>query len=362
MSRAEGDLQSVSLLQVGPPDVGHAVEVMAGVLWTRLPLPYAPNHINSYLIRDAEGWFAIECGLDDAACRQAWGTLLSGPLRGQRITGILPTHWHSDHLGLAGWLCKRFSAPLLMSRAEYTGGLKMQREAADAVNDGQRRFLLMHGAEQQTAENWARNGHRYLHMMSPVPREFETLKNDAQLKIGSDTFEVLAMKGHSPEEVGLFSRTRNAFFCADHVPPHMAPSVTVQADDPDGNPLRDYLDSLDFLDSRITRDALILPAHETPYVGLTPRTKALRAYYLKRCAIVAEACSASASSAYDLVTRLYRRFPTDTWIGFVISEIVAYINYLLAAGCLEIADRDPVQRYRAVRTEGRALETRNDKA
>ena len=40
--------------------------------------------------------------------RAAWETLLDGTLRGRSLTRVLVTHYHPDHIGLAGWLCERF--------------------------------------------------------------------------------------------------------------------------------------------------------------------------------------------------------------------------------------------------------------
>ena len=38
------------------------------------------------------------------------------------------THFHPDHIGLAGWLCERFGLPLLMSQTEYLVSLSIHLE------------------------------------------------------------------------------------------------------------------------------------------------------------------------------------------------------------------------------------------
>lgn len=89
------------------------------MLWLRLPLPMALNHINLYAIEDGEGWAVVDAGLATDVSREGWAKALAGVLGGRSVTRVICTHMHPDHIGLAGWLCERFDAPLLMSRTEY---------------------------------------------------------------------------------------------------------------------------------------------------------------------------------------------------------------------------------------------------
>ena len=314
----------------GEPEPGSVIEVAPGILWSRLPLPYAPFHVNTYLIEDRGGWVAVETGLDDEPTRDAWNRLFLGPLRGSRLTRVLPTHWHSDHLGSAGWLCARFEAPMLMSEAEYLTGLMMQirpREAADAI---QHRFFVSHGMDAQTTATWVANGHRYLRMMSPIPDQFHRLAAGDVLEIGGREFDIHTVAGHSPEEVLMHQREGRILIAADQITPKLAPNLAVQANDPDGDPLRYYLNSLDYIDSVFPADSMVLPSHEVPYRSLHFRTDKLRQYYARRCEVIANACRDAPHTATDLIPRLWRNPPDGTWIGFVVSEIVTYLNHMVA--------------------------------
>ena len=88
-----------------PPAPGQTLEVAPGLLWLRLALPFRLDHVNVYLVEDNAGWAVIDTGIDDAATRAAWEALLADPLRYVALTRILVTHYHPDHIGLAGWLC-----------------------------------------------------------------------------------------------------------------------------------------------------------------------------------------------------------------------------------------------------------------
>src|SRR5262249_28447346 len=114
-----------------PPAAGVAVEMIPGVRWFRLPLPYRLDHVNIYLIENGDGGTVLDTGLGTDACRAAWERILSTPLAGQHLTSMIVTHFHPDHVGLAGWLADRFDLPLTMPRPEYLYSLALQYAPGD---------------------------------------------------------------------------------------------------------------------------------------------------------------------------------------------------------------------------------------
>jgi glyoxylase-like metal-dependent hydrolase (beta-lactamase superfamily II) len=90
-----------------PPEHGAALEVAEGVLWLRLPLPFRLDHLNAYALDDGDGWTLVDTGLDTETTRAAWDRLLSGPLAGKPVRRVILTHYHPDHVGLAGWFQSR---------------------------------------------------------------------------------------------------------------------------------------------------------------------------------------------------------------------------------------------------------------
>ena len=109
-------LSDLSFPHAQPPAPGAVTQVAPGILWFRLPLPYRLDHVNIYLIEDEDGWRVLDTGLGTDACRQGWEALLAGPLQGQRLTGMVVTHYHPDHVGLAGWLADRFGLDVICVR------------------------------------------------------------------------------------------------------------------------------------------------------------------------------------------------------------------------------------------------------
>lgn len=313
-----------------PPAPGRPVEVAPGILWVRLALPFRLDHVNIYLIEDSAGWAVVDTGLDDGPTRATWEALLDGPLRGRPLTRVLVTHYHPDHMGLAGWLCARFGLPLLMSQTEYLVSLAIHLDPGALNAEPYRSFYRSHGLDEATTERLLTGGHRYLRMISGLPRTFRRLIAGETLRIGGRTFEVLTGGGHAPEQVMLFCPAERLLLCADQVLARISPNISVQAMDPEGDPLGIYLRSLAGLRRDIPPDVLVLPGHNLPFTGLRARIDELYAHHEARCLAIEGACRRAPCTAAELVPVVFRRAIDDPHqMGFAFSEVLAHVNYLL---------------------------------
>ncbi len=77
-----------------------------------MPLPFALDHINLWLLRDRldgqDGWTIIDCGITNDIIKGHWETIFAKELDGLPVLRVLVTHCHPDHVGLAHWLCKHW--------------------------------------------------------------------------------------------------------------------------------------------------------------------------------------------------------------------------------------------------------------
>ena len=98
------------------PAPGEAIAVAPGVRWLRMALPFALDHINLWLLRDAidgangpvPGWTLVDCGIDNPPTRAAWEQIFAHHLDGLPVLRLIVTHLHPDHIGLAHWLTERW--------------------------------------------------------------------------------------------------------------------------------------------------------------------------------------------------------------------------------------------------------------
>jgi len=328
-----------------PPAPGRLAAVAPGVLWARIPLPFRLDHINVYLIEDGDGWAVLDTGIDNPPTREVWNALVAGPLAGRRLTRLLVTHFHPDHIGLAGWLCERFGLPLLTSQTSYLScqNISLRPGALDAKP--YRDFYLRHGLDAATTQRVATQGHGYLKMVSGLPPTFQRLVAGDDLDIGGRRFEVLTGNGHAPEQVMLYCAADNFFLAADQVLAKITPNISVWAVDPLGDPLGLYIRSLGELEARIPADALVLPGHQLPFYGLHARSRELIAHHDARCAAIARACREAPRSAAELVPVIFHRDLDPHQMSFAFSEVQAHVNYMLRRGELAwIEGADEVER------------------
>jgi glyoxylase-like metal-dependent hydrolase (beta-lactamase superfamily II) len=320
-----------------PPAPGATIEVAPGILWARLGLPFRLNHVNIYFIEDGDGWTLLDTGLGDKATQAAWQPLLDGLLRERPLTRIIATHFHPDHVGSAGFLLKRFDVPLYMSATEYLQCLNLHLNPGALEAEHYRRFYLDHGLDADTAQRVVTGGHAYLKLMSGLSPVYHRLAAGDLLRVGARSFDVLTGGGHSPEQIMLLCRADKLFFAADQVLAKISPNVSVNAIDPEGDPLGYYLRSLKALQRDIGADVLVLPGHNLPFYGLHTRIEELIRHHKARCELILQACRAAPQSAAELVPVLFTRDLDPHQLGFAFTEVLAHVNYMLRRDLLKPA-------------------------
>lgn len=322
------------------PEVGSTIEVAPGVLWLRLALPFRLDHVNVYLLEDGPGWTILDTGIGNDDTKAVWEGILAGVLGGRPITRVIVTHFHTDHAGMAGWLCERTGAPLFMSQTEYLASLVLQLDPERLESEPYRSFYLDHGLAPEVVVQLLGVGHRYMRMLTGLPRTFRRLIAGETLDIGGRRWKVLTGGGHSPEQVMLYCPEDKLFLAADQIMARISPNISVQAMDPAGDPLGIYMRSLIALKEIIAEDVLVLPCHNLPFYGLHQRADELLLHHASRCAAIVDACRTEGHTAAQLVPVVFRR-PIDDphQMGFAFSETLAHVNRLERDGRLHFDDR-----------------------
>jgi glyoxylase-like metal-dependent hydrolase (beta-lactamase superfamily II) len=332
-----------------PPEPGTLTDVAPGIRWLRLPLPYRLDHVNVYLIENAGGWTALDTGLGTDACKQAWEAALSGPLRGQGLKSLIVSHFHPDHVGLAGWLCQRYGLELTMPRPEYLHSLVLQCAPADYGEEVFRPFYQRHGLSAEATEIVLSRGHEYLKRTTGVPASYHRIKHDDTLAVGPRAFKVLTGGGHALEQAMLYRPEERLFLAADQVIARISPNVSVHPMEPDLDALGIYLASLRAIKASVAPDVLVLPGHGLPFHGLHVRVEQLIEHHALRCGEIAVACKDTPKSVAEIVPHLFTRELDAHQTGFAFGEVLAHVNHMLGRGELRLeTDAGHVDRYRTV--------------
>jgi glyoxylase-like metal-dependent hydrolase (beta-lactamase superfamily II) len=339
------------------PELGQALEVAPGILWIRMALPFALDHINLWLLKDAEetatglrhGWTAVDCGVTNPGTQEAWRQVFAGPMKGLPILRVVVTHMHPDHMGLAHWLCEQFKAPLYMNATEYQSALLASTGASNFGGASTQRFFADHGwndpADQQQIQSRVSY---YANMVPKVPESYHRLMEGTEIQIGGHTWQCISGWGHSPEHMALYSRGANVLISGDMVLPKISTNVSVYAQEPEANSLALFMRSLKKFDV-LPADALILPSHGRPFVGVHTRTAQLLKHHEDRLAEVLDACSERAGSAHDMLKVIFKRPLDFHQTTFAIGESVAHLHALWHAGKMKrFKDEQGVWRFQTV--------------
>ncbi|HYC02853.1 MAG TPA: MBL fold metallo-hydrolase [Azospirillaceae bacterium] len=311
-----------------PPPEGTATEVAPGLLWARMPLPFALDHVNVWLLADGDGWAVVDCGVHGTRTHAAWEKLLEG----KRLTRVVATHFHPDHLGVADWLCRRDGARLVMTEREWTLARFLCQPAPPGMVEEWAGFHRAAGLSEQVRQALSDRGNQFVRGVPAVPERYHRIAEGDAIPIGNTDWRIITGSGHSPEMACLFDVERRILISGDQVLPSISPNVAAWPDAPEADPLADFLESLRRLRA-LPEDTLVLPSHGLPFRGLHERIDQLTAHHAERLERTLEVCRTPVSVA-DLAKVLFERELDLHQLAFALGEALAHLNRLVHQGSL----------------------------
>lgn len=315
-----------------PPGEGAAVEVAPGILWLRLPLPMALNHVNIYALDDGEGWTLVDTGIASRRSRAIWAQLLAGPLAGKPVTRVILTHHHPDHVGLVGWFQAEHGAELLTSRTAWLFSRMLWLDAQERPLP--ETLDYWRGAGMDPAMLARRAGERpfnFADVLAPLPLGFTRLNEGGVIRAAGRDWDVRLGQGHAPDHVTLWSRDDNLVLGGDQLLPSISPNLGVYATEPGADTVGEWMASCTRFAALAREDHLVLPGHKLPFTGLPLRLRQLIENH--HCALARlRAHLATPRSAAECFAPLYRRDIGEGEYGLALVEAVGHLNHLLARG------------------------------
>lgn len=330
------------------PQPGRLAPVVRGVHWLRMPVAFAPGHVNVWAIEDHDEhgpcWTLVDAGFPDDATRANWLQALSGDLAGRRVRRILITHCHPDHFGLGDWLAEQTGARIWMSLGEYLTAQAWFGDTPASGIDLMADFFRQHGLPPAQTEAMQLEGRRYRRTVGSVPVAMRRILPGEVITIGDDAWEALVGHGHSPEHLSFYRAHDPVLIAGDMLLPTISPNTPTLPFEPETDAVGQYLDSIERFRS-LAAATVVLPAHGDPYRGVVARVDALRLHHDKRLAQIAALCD-EPRHAFELLPRLFKRELDSFQTRFAMGEVIAHLNHLWQAGQLRrLPGQDGVIRF-----------------
>ena len=321
------------------------VERVRPGLWSiPVPIPNNPlRYVLVYAFETDRGPYLVDAGwnTDDAfevLCRDL--THAGFDIGG--VQGVLVTHIHPDHYGLAGRIREASGAWVALHPAD--AALVHDRyEEPDDLLDRVATMLRRVGAPEEELQSLQRAS-------MPVLPFVVTTHPDVLLEDGDKPevpgWDLVAIwtPGHTAGHLCFYERDLRLMLSGDHVLPRITPNISVHPQ-AQTNPLADYLESLDKVGAYEADE--VLPAHEHRFVGLAARVAELKQHHEERFVEVTGAIEAGADTAWAITSQMKWSRPWDRITGFMrraaLGEALAHIRVLEARGIVRAIEGEPVR-------------------
>ena len=325
------------------------VERVRPGLWS-IPVPIPNNPLRYVLVYAFEtdgGIYIVDAGWNTD---EAYDTLAAGlAVLGASVTdvrGVMITHIHPDHYGLAGRVRETSGAWVALHPAD-AALIKDRYDEPEELLARMSAAMLRYGAPQEEAEGLS-------HASMPVMAFVTTVQPDVLLEDGDKPeipgwdLQAIWTPGHSPGHLCFWEPRNRLMLTGDHVLPRITPNISFHPQSGD-DPLGFFLQSLDKLLAYDSDE--VLPAHEHRFVGLPSRVAELTEHHEHRFLEVLESIRAGDDTPFAVASRMKWSRSWDRISGFMrraaVSEAMAHIRALERRGLLRELPGDPV-RYEVV--------------
>jgi len=335
-------MSDLSFAFTDAPAPGVRTEIIPGIEWIRLPLPFALDHVNCWFLHDESNTCVIDSGLNTPTSLECWNNIIKDTGWPEKL---LVTHFHPDHSGLAGWFAEH-GTHVLSSEIEWE---IVERLNAISTSDYQQfyaQWYSQHDVAQEYIDAVNAAGNTYTAKTVPPPTQCAFLSAGDNIEFGGRQFEVMCGQGHSPDMLMLFCKTDKLLIAADQVLPSITPNISLMPYAKDPNPLKSFLACLERL-KVLPEETLVLPSHGLPFTGLHKRIAYLIEHHRLRLNEIEQALGTWRCAA-DLFSLLFRRKLDHQQLSFALGETLAHLSYLENQSLIQQTERDGVTYFRAL--------------
>jgi glyoxylase-like metal-dependent hydrolase (beta-lactamase superfamily II) len=314
------------------------VEQLAGDLWSiPVPIPRNPlRYVSSYAFASDGGLVLLDTGW---AAEESWQALVAGlgsiGASPQDVRGVLVSHMHLDHAGLAGRLRDASGAWIAMHPADRALIADPSMRDPERAVSGQVAFLRSLGASADEAASSVGSPEEFRAFTSIALPDRELSDGDLA-GVPGWRLRAVHTPGHTPGHLCFVDELSQRLFAGDHILPRITPNISVYALE-GARPLADYLESLAKVRDLDVDE--IMPAHEWRFRGLAQRADDIAAHHERRLGELLGAIAANPdATSWDLAGHLTWSRSWDQYSGRMrisaVTETAAHVIELVRRGLI----------------------------
>ena len=329
-------------LEINKPKFGELTKIASDLYWAHFELPFRLNHVNLFLMDTPEGILILDAGLKSDHSEEHWEALLNGPLKSKKFAGLLITHYHPDHIGMAGWLQKKLNIKCLTTEKELFTAKTFRSMPDDEYAKLFRNVFVRAGMSEEDIIAKGPATRLYKNRVYELP-DFEIIKAGHEIVSNDGKWKVRTDSGHSPEHISLLDKERKLYLSGDFLLPRISPNISDNFFDPLDDRLGEYLKYLNEI-QEIGSETSVFPCHDWPFKEGMQRAKDLIKHHNHRLSLIIEALNKKSITIMDSISIIFDRKIGDEQMHFAIGEARAHLIHLDVTGQVrsEVDDRGTV--------------------
>ena len=317
-------------LDINKPKFGELTKIASDLYWAHFELPFRLNHVNLFLMDTPEGILILDAGLKSEHSEEHWEALLNGPLKSKKFAGIVITHYHPDHIGMAGWLQKKLNIKCYTTEKELFTAKTFRSMPDDEYAKIFRNVFVRAGMSEEDIIAKGPATRLYKNRVYELP-EFEIIKAGHEFNSNDGKWIVRTDSGHSPEHISLLDKERKLYLSGDFLLPRISPNISDNFFDPLDDRLGEYLKYLNEI-QEIGSKTSVFPCHDWPFDEGAQRAKDLIKHHKHRLNLIIEALNKKNITIMDSISIIFDRKIGDEQMHFAIGEARAHLIHLDVTG------------------------------
>ena len=223
--------------------------------------------------------------------------------------------------------------PLLMTYGEFMMLRSLMGPPPDPLPEAHRDFYAKAGVTDEELDSMV-SAMRKDPFMPKHPSSYQRIRPGEVLQIGERQWQIVLGEGHSPEHACLYNEAEGILLAGDQVLPRITSNVMVSPIEPEGNPLKVWIDSLHRL-RQLPANTLVLPSHQGVFYGLHERLDQVIEHHAQQFSLLTEHLrQVGRATAAELVPVLFPKLRSPVDRLMALGETIAHLNLLKQDGTL----------------------------